>query len=131
MIELSSNHKRAISSTLFLMEKMIEEIAFTLNNSKEMVMQKTEHNLNPEQKASIMETLELIKTEITRLASKYQLNQQTLVESNFINARKSKAWEMLHNTKSKHLNAFGEFPKNLSKEFDSDLDNLLKLIGKL
>jgi len=113
------------------MEKMVEEMAFTLTNSNDLVMQKTEHDISTAQKVSILKTLELVKAEITRLASKYQLDRQTLVESHFVNARKSKAWEMLHNTKSKHLNAFGKFPKNLSKEFDEDLDKLLKLIGKL
>lgn len=131
MPELSPNHKRALSSTLFLMEKMVREIASTLNQSDDLVMQKTVHDLSTDKKASIRETLELIDTAIRKMATKYQLSPQITVESHFLNARKSKSWEMLHNTKANQLNAFGKFPVELEAEFDADLDILLNLIDQL
>jgi len=48
-----------------------------------------------------------------------------------VNARKSKSWEMLHNTKANQLDAFGKFPVELKAEFDADLEKLLKLVEKL
>jgi hypothetical protein len=131
MPELSANHKRALSSTLFLMEKMVEEIASTLSKTDDFTMQKTVHDLDTEKKASLGKTLDLIRAEIKTMAEKYELSPQQLVESHFINARKSKIWEMLHNTKAKQLNAFGKFPTELKAEFDADLNNLLNLIDKL
>ncbi len=131
MSQLSANHKRAISSTLFLLEKMAEEIVFTFNKTDPSVMQETVHDLDDSTKAAILQTLQQIKQEIEVMAERYQLQPQKLVESHFVNARKSKAWEMLHNTKAKQLNAFGKFPPELEPEFDAGLEKLLKLIEKI
>ena len=130
-INLPANHRRSFASTLFLLEKMAVEIRETLHSEKELRMQKTEKDLSEARKESVMNVLNALETQIAILADKYQLQPQELIESHFLNARKSKAWEILNDSFSKRMRGFGEFPPELAREFDADVQNLLDLISKL
>lgn len=130
-IDLPANHRRSFSSTLFLLEKMTEEIRETLLSEKKLRMQKVDKDLDEVKKESVMKVLDALEAEIARLADKYQLPPQELVESHFLNARKSKAWEILNDSFSKRMSGFGKFPPELAKTFDADIENLLKLVNRL
>jgi hypothetical protein len=59
------------------------------------------------------------------------LTPQEMVESHFLNARKSKAWEILNDSLSKRMNGFGEFPQEIAGEFDADIEKLLQIVSQL
>jgi len=130
-IKLKPNHKRSFSSTLYLLEKMTTEIREVLTAEKELRMQEVKKDLSEEKKQTVFMALDEIETEILRLAGKYQLTPQEMVESHFLNSRKSKAWEILNDSLSKRMSGFGEFPPELAGEFDGDIEHLLKLVNKL
>ena len=130
-VDLHPNHRRSFSSTLFLLEKMIVEIREVLSSDTDLRMQKVTKDLSETKKNEVFDALNLLEKEIGRLADKYQLTPQEMVESHFLNSRKSKAWEILNDSLSKRMNGFGEFPPDLAQEFDSDIEGLLKLVAKL
>jgi len=130
-INLKPNHRRSFSSSMYLLEKLMEEIKDELSAKEPIRMQAIKKDLSEEKKKAVLKAVDEIEQEIARLADKYQLSKQELVESHFLNSRKSKAWEILNDSLSKRMNGFGEFPPDLAKEFDNDIDHLLKLVSKL
>ncbi len=130
-VDLQPNHRRSFASTLFLLEKMVVEIREVLSSESELRMQKVTKDLSDDKKKKVFDALNLLEKEIGRLADKYQLPPQEMVESHFLNSRKSKAWEILNDSLSKRMSGFGEFPPALAKEFDADIEDLLKLVAEL
>ncbi len=130
-IELQPNHRRSFSSTLYLLEKMAVEIREVLTSENELRMQLEEKDLSVQKKQSVLKAVTEIEKEIARLADKYQLTRQEMVESHFLNSRKSKAWEILNDSLSKRMSGFGEFPPEIAEEFDGDIEYMLKLVNKL
>ena len=45
--------------------------------------------------------------------------------------KKTKIWEILCDIKPKKQKGFGEFPKELTKEYDSNIDEFLAIIDKI
>ena len=130
-VDLHPNHRRSFASTLFLLEKMVSEVREVLSAESDLRMQKVTKDLSESKKKEVCAALNLLENEIGRLADKYQLPPQEMVESHFLNSRKSKAWEILNDSLSKRMNGFGEFPAELAREFDADIEGLLKLVAKL
>ncbi len=130
-INLKPNHRRSFSSSMYLLEKLMKEIKDELSEKEPIRMQTIKQDLSEGKKKAVLQAVSDVEQEIARLADKYQLTRQELVESHFLNSRKSKAWEILNDSLSKRMNGFGEFPPELAKEFDDDIDRLLKLVSKL
>ncbi len=130
-IELKPNHKRSFSSSMYLLEKLTEEIRDELTAGKPLRMQTIKKDLSEEKKKAVLLAVDDIKQEIARMAEKYQLTPQEMVESHFLNSRKSKAWEILNDSLSKRMSGFGEFPAEMAGSFDADIEHLLKLVSKL
>lgn len=130
-IFLSDNHKRSLSSTLIIVEQHLFEIIDVMDDtnqkccfeiSKDIDYEKIEHN-----KKVISEALELICS----LKEKYCTDKAIQSLKRVVNAKKSKIWETLHNSKSRRMKGFGEFPQKIVKEYDSDLDQLISITEKL
>jgi acetaldehyde dehydrogenase (acetylating) len=130
-IELKPNHKRSFSSSMYLLEKLAEEIKDELTAEKPLLMQTVKKDLSEKKKKAVLMAVNEIMQEIARISEKYQLTPQEMVESHFLNSRKSKAWEILNDSLSKRMNGFGEFPPEIAGEFDGDIEQLLKLVNKL
>ena len=130
-IDLPENHKRSISSSLYLVEQLADEIRDALNGEGKKVMSSLKRDESEKDKSEILDTLTLISEKLKILDEKYILNKQNLVQSRVITSRKTKMWEVLSNTKPKHLKGFGEFPEELRSEFEADLEDLLNLVEKL
>ena len=130
-IQLQPNHKRSFSSTLYLLEKKTTEIRDVLTSEKEFSMQEVKRDLSERKKQAVLQAVDEIEKEIARLAKKYQLTKHEMVESYFLNSRKSKAWEILNDSVSRRMNGFGEFPPEIAREFDADIEQLLRLVSKL
>ncbi len=130
-IKLQPNHKRSFSSSIYLLEKLVEEVREVLTSDRQLLMQEIETDLDDGKRRQTLDAVDEIEKEIARLADKYQLTKQEMVESHFLNSRKSKAWEILNDSLSKRMNGFGEFPAEMAAGFDADIEYLLTLVNKL
>ena len=130
-IILPENHKRSLSSTLVVVEQLLFELTDVMENSdmaccyelkKDLDHGSLEHN-----KRVINEALALICS----LKEKYNTEKTIQSLQRVVDAKKTKIWETLHNSKSRRMKAFGEFPQKLVKEFDNDLDHLISITEKI
>ncbi len=128
---LPENQLRSVSSSIYLIEKLLLDIqhVFLENGSSRML--ETKEDITPEKREAMLQTIKQIKEELNTFADKYQLTKQTLSQGQIINSRKSKMWEILNNTTSKSLKGFGTFPPELTDEFDEDIRNLLQQVEKI
>lgn len=89
------------------------------------------NDLSAEEMDRYKELICRVKEYVAYMKKKYGLTSIKRVQSRIINARRVKMWEILSDTKSKRMKGFGKFPEELSTEYDSDLEGLLKLIGEI
>jgi len=129
-IEMPANHQRAFSSTLFLIEKMLLEIEELLAPNRENMVEIVE-DIDAEEKQRILTRILEIKTELEELNERYVLTKQQLTESHFVNSRRTKIWELLHDSSVKRMNAYGPFPDDLKNTYEDDIRRLLELVKEL
>jgi hypothetical protein len=82
----------------------------------------------------IYQNLKVIKDArnlICNLADKYSTDKHTQSLQRIVDAKKSKMWEILCDSKAKKLKGFGDFPQKLVKEYDSDIDELMAFADKI
>lgn len=128
-ITLSDNHKRALGSTMFIVEKLLLELELELNSSDKKVMGKIIcEEEDAEKLQHMISVIQEIKSYIKYLADKYSLLPSYYNLSQVVNSRKSKMWEVLCDTKSTKMKGRGVFPNEYAQEFDTDIDKLLILI---
>jgi len=128
---LSDNHKRSVSSSMYLVEKLIDEIEYELHHYHGKVMTTINDGTESTDLQNFALLVQEIKSYIAFMADKYNLQPTQFNVSQFINSRKSKIWEILSNSKSRSLKGFGEFPPEYAQEFDSDIEKLLKLTERI
>lgn len=124
--KLPDNHKRALSSTLMLIYKLLSEIEYQLLHHHDNAFK-----IIDIEDINIKETIQKIndiKPILLQFKQKYQIEEEITSINQFIQARKSKMWEVLCDTKSNKLKGRGEFPKDIANEFDHDIEKLLSLI---
>lgn len=124
---LSENHKRAVTSAMYLVEKLVVELEDELLHHNEKVMMKISNEGKITDEQHYITIINNIKSGICKMADKYNLTPTYSGYNQIINSKKTKIWEILENTKSKKLKGYGEFPKELAQEFDLDIENLLIL----
>jgi len=130
-IQLSDNHRRSLSSSIYLIEKMIVELEHDLNYPNDTVMSKISietEDIDPEHFKQIIPEL---KDYIIFLYHKYNLTPKTLRFNQLLNARRAKMWEILCNTTSKGMKGYGKFPAEHIVEYDSDIEKLIGLVQRL
>jgi len=130
-IHLSSNHKRSLSSSIYLIEKLVDEMETLLANQKTLETQKVKRDIPDIEKANTLKVIHEIKEAIKQMTEKYDLKKQVISESRFLDSRKTKIWEILHDSEAKRMDAFGKFPENLKDAYDADIEKLLDLVSKL
>ncbi len=130
-ITLSDNHKRVLESSIYLIEKLSLELEQELNDSNNKIMNNVINDEDEKKNYHINLLIQGIKAEINLITIKYNLKPVSHNLSQFVNSRKAKMWEILCDTKSEKLKGWGNFPKKYSKELDSDVDKLLKLVESI
>ncbi len=130
-IILSTNHKRSIAASLYMVEKTITELESELAHPADLVMFQVVSDTGDYDPKEYILLIQQIKSHIRYLSDKYGLQPTKLNLSQIINARKSSMWVILCDTKSNSLKGYGEFPKEFSTELDSDIDKLQNLISRL
>ena len=130
-VNLSPNHKRSMSSSIQLVEKLVDEVETLISNQKRLETQTVERDLPDDEKETVLKAIQEIKEAVKRLTEKYDLKKQVISESRFLDSRKTKAWEILHNSEAKRMDAFGKFPENIRDDYNADIERLLELVNKL
>lgn len=120
-----------MSSSIHLIEKLVADVEHLLANDDVLETQTVERDIPEEQKEVALEAIQEVKKEVKRLTEKYDLKKQVVSESRFLDSRKTKAWEILHNSEAKRMDAFGKLPENIRDTYDTDIERLLELVSKL
>jgi len=130
-INLSDNHRRSLSSAIYLVEKIAVEIENELCNPTDLVMTKIVRDKTVAELERMQDVLVEVKAYIEYMAIKYNLKSKDLDLNNVLRAQKSKMWEILCDSNSKGLRGYGKFPDEYADEFDKDIDDLQDLIKKI
>ena len=131
-IPLSENHRRSVSASIVLIEKLILEIESLLIHPAIGTMYNVINDM--ETRAECDETIQLIseiKAYVSFLQNKYQLKPDNTGLKWFIEVRKTKIWEILGNIRSGKMKRSGIFPVEYAEEFDSDMEKLKDLTERL
>jgi hypothetical protein len=130
-IILTDNHKRSLSSTLMVVEQLLFELQDVMVNSNQTCCYELKKDLD---NRTIEHNQEIIKEALSltcTLKEKYNADKAVQSMQRIIDAKKTKIWETLHNSKSRRMKGFGEFPQKLIKEYDNDLDRLMTITEKI
>lgn len=128
---LEENHRRPISGSIYLIEKMVDEFERELVCETNTTMNQIINDIPMDTFGQYLSTIGEIKKYIKYLVQKYNLHTKELYHSRIINARKAKMWEILCDTTSYGLKGYGKFPDSYAKEYDLDIEKLQNLISKL
>lgn len=130
-ITLTDNHKRSISSSLRTVDKSLDELKKELVYQNDLVMHRITRSLAQDDITECLAVIEQIRSYISYLKAKYDLESSVTDITRMIHAKKSTLWDILVDTSSSRLKGYGEFPAKHAKEFDSDLNELIALVNKL
>lgn len=97
-ITLSDNHRRSLSSAIYLVEKIAVEIENELCNPTDLVMTKTASDKTEDELKRMQAVLVEIKAYVGYMAIKYNLKSKNLDLNNVLRAQKSKMWEIFYVT---------------------------------
>lgn len=71
------------------------------------------------------------REQICKLAEKYNISKQRQSLRKLINAKRARTWEILCDVKARKQKGYGEFPKELIKEYDTDIGALITITDKI
>jgi hypothetical protein len=128
---LSENHRRSLSSALMIVEQMLIEMEELMVIRKNSCCFKITDDIEPEDRDHNLEIIGKAREQICKLAEKYGANKQNQSLSRSLNAKKTKVWEILCDIKAKKQKGFGEFPKDLIKDYDSDIEYIMTITDKI
>ena len=128
---LRENHRRSLTSALMMVEQMLVEMEEYLYVTKNYCCFEVDNDIKNNDKDHDLEIIGKARGQICKLAEKYNIakNHQNL--SKVINAKKTRIWEILCDVKSRRQKGFGEFPKEMIKEYDSDMDELIDITDRI
>ncbi len=130
-IILSDNHKRSLSSTLIIVEQLLVDLKDLMVNSNQACCYELEKDINDSTIEQNLKIIEEALAQICALKEKYSIDKTVQSLQRVINAKKTKIWETLHNSKSRRVKGFGEFHQSLIREYDSDIDYLMAIAEKI
>ena len=130
-ITLNDNHRRSLTSSLMIVEKSLVELEESIAGNYNTCCFEVKKDVEPE---IMNENLALIKEArkvICNLTEKYGTSRSVQSLRRLIDTKQTRMWEILCDSRSRKMKGFGEFPKELSKEYDRDIDELMAIISKI
>lgn len=128
---LPDNHRRSLSSSLFIVENLLNELEKELTYPTNLTAYKITGDLNEDEKQRILSAIGKAKHQLSKLFHKYQLKVKTHNLSHIIRAQKTKMWEVLCDSTSKGLKGYGLLPDSVAKELDNDIEKLQELVNQI
>jgi hypothetical protein len=130
-IILTENHKRSLSSTLMVVEQLLFELRDVMDNSNQKCCYELTKDIDYKTLEHNNKVINEALTLVCSLKEKYCTDKATQSLKRIVDAKKTKIWETLHNSKSRRMKGFGEFPQKIVKEYDNDLDHLMAITENL
>lgn len=130
-INLKPNHRRSVSTSIRMVENMVDEIEQQVFRPGQLMLTHIENHEAEIDKEHLTAVISEIRRYIGYLFKKYDLKTSELQLDRIVNSAKSSMWTILCDTTSQHLRGYGEFPQEHANEFDQDIDQLQGLIQKL
>lgn len=128
---LNDKHLRSVSSSIYIIEKMVTDIERVINYPETGILTKTVNDIGNIDIDLYNAAIGRIKEEIKLIAEKYQLKTEEIKLSRLINSRKAKIWETITDTTSRKMKGYSEFPAELAAEFDTDIARLKEVLDEL
>jgi hypothetical protein len=130
-ILLTDNHKRSLSSTLIIVEQLLVDLSNVMVNLNQTCCYELKKDID---NATIEQNQKVIKEALSLICSlqeKYNTDKAVQSLQRIVDAKKTKIWETLHNSKSRRMKGFGEFPQKLVKDYDGDIDQLMAIAEEI
>ena len=128
---LTDKHLRSVSSSIYVIEKMVTDIENAIKYPETGILSKTVNDIGNLDIDHYNKAIAKIKTEIKQISVKYSLRTEEIMLSRLINSRKAKIWETITDTTSIKMKGFSEFPRELASEFDDDIARLKEVLDEL
>jgi hypothetical protein len=130
-ISINENHRRSLSSTLMIVEQLLNEIEDLMTSQYKTCCYELNNDVDSEKINQNLIIIENARKQICKLAEKYVTGMHSQSLQRIIAAKKTKMWEILCDSKARKLEGFGEFSQRLIKEYDEDIDELMAIASKI
>jgi hypothetical protein len=130
-IILTDNHKRSFSSTLQVVEQLLTEIKDQMAISDQKCCYEIKNDLDTLQVENNLKVIETALLKICSLKDKYDTDKKIQSLRRVVDTKKTKIWETLHNSKSRRMKGYGEFAQKTVKEYDKDIDELMRITEEI
>jgi len=127
----NDNHKRSLTSTLMVVEQLLVELEDLHLRPYNTCCYEIKNDVDNDVLNKNLKIIEEARKQICELKVKYNTDKTVQSLQRIIDTKKTKVWEILHNSKSRRMKGFGEFPQKLIKEYDEDIDGLMTITEKL
>lgn len=128
---LNENHRRSISSTLYLIEKDIDNIERYMKYTPAGRMYKIVNDLNDGQQKSILEAIKSIREFINEFADALHLEADQESLARIARGSLSLRWEDACGLEAKRLKGGGLIHEDSAKILDLQVQNLISLLNNL
>ncbi|MBM4159446.1 MAG: hypothetical protein FJ216_11815 [Ignavibacteria bacterium] len=131
MNSLSEKHKRAVSSTIHILEKSIDEMMYMLTNHFDGTSYKVKEDIDDKRKTEILKKIKKLKKLIENFSAEYKLNKNVIIQSRVFESKKTFWGIYLEDISSDRLNKkYGAMSVD-EKEYDGKLQNMINFIKSL
>jgi hypothetical protein len=130
-ISLTENHQRSFSSTLHVVEQLLSDIKDQMLNTDQHCCYEITRDLEHLHIENNLKVIETALDKVCYLKDKYNTEKDFLSLRRVVDTKKTKIWETLHNSKSRRMKGYGEFPQKIAKEYDKDIDDLMEITEKI
>ena len=130
-IILQENHRRSLTSTLLIVEQLLVEIEDMINRPHKTCCYEIKNDIEKDSAIHNLEIIAEARKVICNLTEKYNTTKTGQSLQRIIAVKKTRIWEILCDSRAKKLKEFGDFPKELIKEFDKDIDELMNITNKI
>lgn len=130
-INLSENHRRSLTSTLMIVEQLLVEMEDMIKSPYITCCQEIKLDIEKDTATHNLRVIAEARKVICNLTEKYNTEKSIRSLQRIIDVKKTRIWEILYDSRARKLKGFGDFPKELIKEFDKDIDELLNITSKI
>jgi hypothetical protein len=129
---LSENHRRAISTTLNMLDEMLCGFERWAGGQEAHSAFYNEHNsLTPEQSEAIVHEIQAIRGLLRRMRDDLRLDGKVVDVANAIWGAAAGLWPTLVETESHHLRGYGQPPGWLAGYLDPKIEELIERLSRI
>jgi len=129
---LSSNHKRVLSTTAKIVHQELEEIKRILSAEKsDSKIFKLEKSYSKEEKNKLLAIIETLQKMDLEMFQNFNLEGEKLTESQILSSKATYLWTALSDSRAEKLKSFGTLDDETGAEIDGYLEKMLLEIEKM